>query len=945
MREEENFIIFSDIKALFWEVKWIVLIGAVIFGLIGIYQRSQKRVCYKVTAIFKEVRPMQMHFSSSNLSSFLASIGVGAQVSEGHAILLSAKILGPVIERLGMQAEVLTDSKLKRKKRLIKESLEAEKGRSLPSSSSFIFSNVNYLGEHAQKYILFFISKDLFEVRDIKNRILASGLVGTAISINGVNFTIEKTPSDLKMRHCYPLTFTPLLEKVMTLKTEIEVNFHMGEESLLQLKMVHHNRKFAMRILDEIMKTYQSYLEKESIRITDGQLDSLVKRRDEYMEKMEDHLKVHVEYLKENLENKGALNLGQQIPEFQSRKQELANDLMGIDLKLSQLWNASPQLAINLGDEVTQLQGELHKVSKEQDALMLALACPEHSHNHIAKQIRYLAKIEQEELFVKTGVHKFFSTLLLGIKHAQDRKFLEIGKFENILLPDASKLRHVQQEKQNLVKLAQGPSIGTLSEEYLKSQIRLLSLEEGTLKQRLFHRTSREKEYQGIDLETARCLHLRYIQQKDQAKSTIQEMIFAKEQLDKENAEWVAIAAIFPDPLCQELVREMGEMKKILRKRRLLTVKERQRIEKKIAQKKQDLLRHVDQTIALAVLEKERNEGYIISIRLAILDLLGQESSIIEKQIQDRIEENLDYLKKKKNLIKGQIDKIQGEMKNIPDTWLKEHRLKFAADMNKGMLEALVQLVESKSIEQNLSMLESGPLESAYGNIAPKSPLLKIFGLIGGLVGGLITFAICFMYFLYKGFPLTIQNMKVRGKKIVAPIKKNDLAGLRRLSLILKKEKNQCILTCLVMGKKGYDFTLSFAQLLSKEGKKVLVIDLNFNNKGQDHNNLGLSHYLEGKSQAPIICEQSYGDYVAMGKYSIFGDEILQNCRFEYFLKEKKEEYDVILLKLYSNLQETLPKTFFRFSDVMILRLENASFSKLKPYFEWECSKHSLAFV
>jgi len=203
-----------------------------------------------------------------------------------------------------------------------------------------------------------------------------------------------------------------------------------------------------------------------------------------------------------------------------------------------------------------------------------------------------------------------------------------------------------------------------------------------------------------------------------------------------------------------------------------------------------DLGRHIKQSVLLAQLECERNEDRIESVRMTILDLLGQEVSLIEKQVEDRIEEKLAHLGKEKVLVKGQLKDIKKEMEGVPDTWLREHRLKFASDMNKGMLEALVHLVESKSIEQNLSILESGPIDYAHASLSPKPPLLKVFGVIGAFLGALVTFAGCFIYYLYRGFPLTLRNMRVRGEKVIGPLnKKDDIEVLRRFSLLLKGEK------------------------------------------------------------------------------------------------------------------------------------------------------------
>ena len=944
MTQSESFIIFSDIKRLAFKTRWVILAGAVFFGLFGFFKRSQVPVRHEIKAVFKEVGPSQTPFGGGMFDSFLQTLGMGGVTKEGHVLLLSSIILEPVIMKLGMQADIPIETSVEKKRRLFLESLDAERGRPIVEPSRFVFENVRYLGEYPKGFLIFFTSRESFEVRDEKSHVLAKGVIGESVSFNGITFTLKETPTRMKLRNSYPLLFSSLPEMVIQVRKLFEVLLVHGDASLLSLEMTHADRHFGMRLLNEIMETYKNYLETENSRVTEGQIAYLQNRRNSYTESMNELLKEHVAYLKENIESKGALNLGQQLPLFQGRKQDLMNELMEIELKFGELIDANPYLAMEIGSEVVALQGELHEIAKERDALALALIGQSSYEKNLTAQMRRLDVIEREELRVKTGVDSFFSAMSHALRQ-KDQTLVEVGEFGKILSPAACQLKKVQLEKKKLVQLSSERSGTQLSNSYLKNQLRLLSLQEGILKQRLFHGTSREEEYRGIDLETARKLLFTYLNGRDNASSKIRELIFAKEQIEKEDAEWASLSSIFPDPLSQEMVREMGVIKQKLRKERTLTEKEQERLEKQFSRMKDDLGRHIKQSVLLAQLECERNEDRIESVRIAILDLLGQEVSLIEKQIEDRIEEKLAHLEKEKLLVKGQLKDIKKEMEGVPDTWLREHRLKFASDMNKGMLEALVHLVESKSIEQNLSILESGPIDYAQASLNPKPPLLKVFGVIGGFLGALITFACCFIYYLYRGFPLTLRNMRVRGKKVLGPLtKKDDIEVLRRFSLLLKKENKSPIVACLVLGN-GDDYAPSFAELLAKEGKRVLVMDLNFTKKVKERNLPGLIHYLEGDAKAPSIRVKHYGDYLPMGGNTSFGEEMLRNRKFEMFLNEMKKEYEVILLSLPSRLESSLPKSFFGSADVIALRLEDHPFSALEPYFAWESEGHSLAFV
>jgi len=114
--------------------------------------------------------------------------------------------------------------------------------------------------------------------------------------------------------------------------------------------------------------------------------------------------------------------------------------------------------------------------------------------------------------------------------------------------------------------------------------------------------------------------------------------------------------------------------------------------------------------------------------------------------------------------------------------------------------------------------------------------------------------------------------MAMRGERVLGPLsnkvvieeESKDLEVLRRLSLLLKNENRIPLVVCLVLGK-GEDYSTPFAELLTKEGKKVLVVDLDFSKKVKEKNFSGLIPFLRGESKEPSILEKNYGHYISMG--------------------------------------------------------------------------------
>ncbi|NRA90240.1 MAG: hypothetical protein HRU43_03835 [Simkaniaceae bacterium] len=747
MNQDQNFIIFSDVKRLFFKSKWIIVLGAIAFGAFGFYVRTQKPIVYEVKAVFKEAGKSNMNLSGGAFDSFLSAFSAGA-AKQGHVILQSSVILEPVIEKLGLQAEVAVEGAFERRKRHFFDALTAERGRSIEKQEGFEFLDVSYHGERPKNLALFFTSHEIFEVRDPNHHVLSTGIIGKKAEVEDISFTLSKTPKDLKLRWSYPLSISPLFEKVLALGVIFEAKPTLGDASILSLEIEHSDRNFGIRVLNEVMETYKNYLKEESSQIAKEQLSFLTERRDGYMREMEDLLEDHVVYLKEHLNRTGTLNLKEQLSSLENRKGKLLTDLLNIDLSVEDLLETTPSLASHLGPEVDALQRELHTIAKEKDALSLANAGHPRFQFDMAKHLDRLDQIEKEELKVKTGIDTFFSALSDTIRQ-KDQIAFDIGEFTAVLSPDAARLKKVQNQKHNLKELIVEASSKGLSSAYLKSQMRLLSLQEKGLKGRLFQGVSRRDEYRGIDLTTARSLLLSYLKDLDKVRSTIREITFAKEQIKKDEAEWGSLAAIFPDPICQEMVRDIGKIKQTLRNERNVTERESERFEKKLSLMEDDLSRHISQTLEILKLEVERNEDKIGDLRVATLDLLGQEVALIETQIEDRIEERLSSLQKERALVDTQLVSIKKEMEGVPDSWLREHRIQYSADMNRGMLEALVQLVESKSIEQNLSFLESKPLDFAKSSLKPKRPLLKVFGGVGALLGVLFAFIGCFIYYFY----------------------------------------------------------------------------------------------------------------------------------------------------------------------------------------------------
>ncbi|MCB1085189.1 MAG: hypothetical protein KDK60_03715, partial [Chlamydiia bacterium] len=316
--------------------------------------------------------------------------------------------------------------------------------------------------------------------------------------------------------------------------------------------------------------------------------------------------------------------------------------------------------------------------------------------------------------------------------------------------------------------------------------------------------------------------------------------------------------------------------------------------------------------------------------------------SLVENQIRERIEELLAHLEEEKRWAEKELGEVKKALEEVPETWLREQELQFSAEMSRSMLEGMVQLVETKNIENNLVSIESKPIDPAQASMIPKSLRLKVFGGVGFFLGGLITFAGAIIWGVLRGLPLSLENIKVRGKRVLGTLSRgSDLNLIRTCCLWVDEKKVETPIVMLLLDHRK-DYSLPLANVLGKEGKRVAHLPLNFE-KEKDRSP-SLAHYLGGEVKEPIFVERSFGHTIPIGGGS-YTEEILKSKKLPPFIETLKQSYDVILFSIPSSPKETLPKHLFPFANHLILTLGNASYEDLIPYFAWEQEGHHLAFI
>ncbi|MBA2369874.1 MAG: hypothetical protein H0V82_12785, partial [Candidatus Protochlamydia sp.] len=93
---------------------------------------------------------------------------------------------------------------------------------------------------------------------------------------------------------------------------------------------------------------------------------------------------------------------------------------------------------------------------------------------------------------------------------------------------------------------------------------------------------------------------------------------------------------------------------------------------------------------------------------------------------------------------------------------------------------------------------------------------------------------------------------------------------------------------------KGPEFSSDLAELLKKRNKKIILLDLNFDQSSEESSK-GLLQYLEGSIPFPVVHATPYGDKIEAGGFSAYSIESLSTSLFKKLLDQLETRYDWVI--------------------------------------------------
>lgn len=766
METKEVFFTFKDLKRLFLRKKRVYGFFLAFSFLIVLLAFLSGSIRYQATATFKESKQDHgVKGQSEFLLSVLQSAASFSREEGVQSMFASRTLLREVVEDLGLQIQKKEVFFL-RLFRNVFDNFRAELGIVPLKKKLFHFSHVSSDTQSQIQFYLRFTSENLFEVWDgSKKQKLALGSLGMPIFCGEFSFQLDS--AEIKQGTFYSFNLNPWVEVVKKVNSRLRIQPHKKDKGVLFLKFTDASPKQSADFLNKLMFGYQGYLRKENEEISSLQMSYLEKRQKELMEKYEESLSSHMEFLDQNLEGSGFMTLKQESEILNKPSEEYLGRLYDLDLELSRL-------------------GAHKKEEKKKAKILLDVEDP----------LEKLYAKRQEMLFQKDlEKQKALDPEMQNLWAFLDQK--DSVSFEGKIPKDLSsgflkELREISTCSLKNLPQRKGHLKNLLEKECKKS-----------IEKTLFY------ELDGVSPETAQKLYVEYNEQLDSLRVYIRQLKEVKGNILLPEFEVASLSTLLTDSVSLEMIQKAGQKALDLQDKANYSPKDMDRIQNGLEAQKRFLCQHVQQ----------------------ILSLQDLKVKLIEEKISSLQQTSIHQLEVEKELIQRQLGSLKERMKSLPGKWKRENELKMQRDLSLSVMEGLTQLTESKNIDAELFHVGSKPIDLAFVPYKPHSRFSFSFSFLIALFMTLSFFIKDLFAFLSKGRVITEDFARHMGLIHCGVIGRNEKDTMQRVCSFLKKDSCALLLSegsfpfekiASLMGLRGYKVLLiqCFADSISFGSQK-----------------------------------------------------------------------------------------------------------------------------
>lgn len=354
-----------------------------------------------------------------------------------------------------------------------------------------------------------------------------------------------------------------------------------------------------------------------------------------------------------------------------------------------------------------------------------------------------------------------------------------------------------------------------------------------------------------------------------------------------------------------------------------------------IAEDKLNLYRRQKDSVDLSMEAKSVLEQ-IVNVDNQLNELTFREAEI--SQLYTKEHPTYKSLMEKRKILQDEKAKLSKKVSSMPSTQQEVLRLSRDVESGRAVYLQLLNRQQELNIAKSSAIGNVRIIDNAVTELKPIKPKKTLIVLIGLVLGSFISIALVLLKVLlrrgiespeqleeiginvYANIPVSETQSKqiVRNKDfnkesktLLATENPADLAieairGLRTsLHFAMMEAKNNILMISGASPNAGKTFVSSnLAAIIASTGQKVLFVDADLR-KGYAHkmfgntNNFGLSDVLSGKLEVDKVItkvNESDFDYIGRGQVPPNPAELLMHPRFESFLKNISERYDLVII-------------------------------------------------
>lgn len=298
-------------------------------------------------------------------------------------------------------------------------------------------------------------------------------------------------------------------------------------------------------------------------------------------------------------------------------------------------------------------------------------------------------------------------------------------------------------------------------------------------------------------------------------------------------------------------------------------------------------------------------------------------------RIAASVRSSYELAKAKVNDISAMMNATKAELLEMNERFVEYGILSRDKEMNRTVFDALSSSIKKTDVTAQSMDVKIWPVQKAELPAAPSAPDKKralLAGLAGGLACGLGL--VFFLEYLDNtansaqgveeryGLTVlgTVEELRGRKRDVATFVSENPLSPMAesyrliRSGLLLSTPEQPpkvILITSMAQQEGKTTTTKNLAQILAQNEKKVLIIDCDMRRPRQhslfgEANSWGLSSYLSGNldPQQPLIRQQPENPVALLpaGPPPPNPAELLSSARMAQLLREKREQFDFILL-------------------------------------------------